>query len=87
MQRYINIKGNDQSFPYLIEYNENYSYNFLNDNELMWRNDLGTIRFYNDNIKYYRDINDWYKYNDINTFKFEIFFMRPFLLLFQHLKV
>lgn len=71
MKKYINIKGNNQSFPYLFEYNENDINNITNHN-IVWCEDLGTVRFYGNGITHYRDINDWYKYTDktLESFNF-----------------
>lgn len=68
MRRYINIKGYNQSFPYLIDYKKG---NVLStDCVVTWCNDYGVIRLHEKDVTHYRDFNDWYpvdRLNDIST--------------------
>lgn len=58
MRNNINIKGNNQVFPYLIEYaKSNISYGNKN---VFWHNDGGIIKLLDNDIQYHRNKNDWY---------------------------
>lgn len=57
MKRYINIKGNNQVFPYLLEYKKGNT--LSSDNSVGYYNG-NNIRLFTDSIKFYRDVNDWY---------------------------
>lgn len=58
MRNNINIKGNNQVFPYLIEYaKSNISYSNKN---VFWHNDGGIIKLLDNDIQYHRNKNDWY---------------------------
>ena len=58
MRNNINIKGNNQVFPYLIEYaKSNISYSNKN---IFWHNDGGIIKLLDNDIQYHRNKNDWY---------------------------
>ena len=64
MKRYINIKGYNQSFPYLIDYKKG---NVLStDCVVTWCNDYGVIRLHEKDVTHYRDFNDWYPVDRLN---------------------
>jgi hypothetical protein len=74
MRNCINIKGNGQVFPYIIEYSKNAitsnEDNITNSNDIKWYRENNIIRFFDENIQYYRDKNDWYnKYKCKGFFK------------------
>jgi hypothetical protein len=65
MKRYINIKGQNQKFPYIIEYKKG---NTISANfKVKWCNDNGIIRLHEDDIQYYRDTNDWYSVDNLTS--------------------
>ena len=64
MRNCVNIKGNSQVFPYMIEYSKNARTsngdNTTNGSDIKWYRKNDIIRFFDENIQYYRDKNDWY---------------------------
>ena len=66
MRNNINIKYNDQIFPYIVEYVKNASDRDGSNKvkkeyvSLYKSEQLDTVRILKDDIKYYRDKNDWY---------------------------
>lgn len=62
----INIKGNNQIFPYVIEYTHKYSdLTFTNGSDVNWHiceKNRECIHVLSNYINYYRHKNDWYKY-------------------------
>lgn len=69
MKRYINIKGYNQSFPYIVEYNKGNV--IANDFDVKWCNDNGVIRLFEEDVKYFRDVNDWYHVDTLNNMSSE----------------
>jgi hypothetical protein len=67
MRNYINIKGNNQVFPYLFEYNPEKAAQ-VTDNVINWCNDNGVIRLHESDVKYYRDYNEWYSTDNITNY-------------------
>ena len=65
MKRYINIKGYNQSFPYLIEYKKGNV--IANDCVVNWCNDYGVIRLHEKDVKYYRNTNEWYSVDNLKN--------------------
>lgn len=65
MKNCINILGNNQSFKYLIEYSKNTvsssDHNMTNGDDILWSINNNTVKLFEGDIEYYRDINDWYK--------------------------
>ena len=70
MRNCINIKGNGQTFPYIVEYNKNARTiegdNITNGHDIKWYRENDIIRFFDNNIQYYRDKNDWYNKSKLN---------------------
>lgn len=67
MRHRINIQGNDQVFPYIVEYiNENKEYS-VDTIKYFKEEEDNTIKLFNSNIEYYRDNNNWYSINTLNT--------------------
>ena len=64
MRNCINIKGNDQVFPYIIEYSKSNGNIFASNYKYTIKNDI--IRFYNSDEYIYRDKNNWYIVKDKN---------------------
>ena len=69
MRNCINIKANDISFKYLLEYSKS------NGNVVIENNDNNPVKYYitsndiklfNYNINYYRDKNDWYNVSHLS---------------------
>jgi hypothetical protein len=81
MRSNINIKYNDQVFPYIIDYgknsrticmweNKNETHEFhtiIEGNDVYWCDDNGIIRLFKNDIEYYRDTNDWYNTTNITN--------------------
>lgn len=63
----INIKGNDQTFSYLIEYvNKHSNITFTDGSNVNWHSckfAMNCIHLLDDSVKYYRHQNDWYNYD------------------------
>ena len=64
MRNCINIKGNDQVFPYIIEYSKSNGNILASNYKYTIKNDI--IRFYNSDEYIYRDKNNWYTAKDKN---------------------
>lgn len=64
MKNCINILGNNQSFPYIIEYSKNAKsfteHNSTDGDDILWDKYQDIIRLYEGDVDYYRDSNDWY---------------------------
>lgn len=58
MRRSINITGNDQIFPYIIDYSKS---NTKTDGiDIQWCIDKNVIRLFEGDVEYYRNNNEWY---------------------------
>ena len=65
MKRYININGYNQTFPYIVEYKKGDV--IANDCVINWCNDYGVIRLHEKDVKYYRDVNEWYSVDNLKN--------------------
>lgn len=63
MRNNINITGNNQSFPYIIEYNTINTY--TNNKDVKYSKATDTIYLFNSDIEYYRKKNDWYNKHEL----------------------
>lgn len=67
MKNNINILGNNQTFPYIVEYSKNTKsssgHNNTDGDDILWCIDNGIIRLFNSDVNYYRIINEWYNVN------------------------
>lgn len=73
MRNIINIQGNDQVFPYLIEFSKDIIDNKSQDGDCVnWCNDRNIIRLLDNDIQYYRYGNEWFNTStlDVNNHQF-----------------
>lgn len=75
MKSFINILGNDQSFPYIVEYEKNGKnqdgHNSTDGDDILWDSNWDSVHLFEGKIKYYRDNNNWYvvdRTNMVNTY-------------------
>lgn len=70
MRNIINIKGEERTFSYLLEYNKNIK-SVKTNQSIKWYLDVTSkcIRLYDENIEFYRYGNDWYNTRDIQLWK------------------
>ena len=70
MRNCINIKGNGQIFPYIVEYSKdaktNNGDNITNGGDIRWSKENNLIRLYEHNIAYYKDNSNWYHKDRLN---------------------
>lgn len=70
MKNCINILGNNQSFPYIIEYSKNaktsMGHNATDGDDILWDKYMGVVRLFGGDVDYYRDNNDWYAVDRTN---------------------
>lgn len=70
MKNCINILGNNQSFPYIVEYSKNAKssteHNTTDGDDILWANNRGVIQLFEGDVDYYRDNNDWYAVDRTN---------------------
>lgn len=70
MKNCINILGNNQSFPYIIEYVKNaktsIGHNATDGDDILWDKYMGVVRLFEGDVDYYRDNNDWYAVDRTN---------------------
>ena len=58
MNNSINIKGNDQTFPYLIEYiKDDFD---LNNHQIRYSYSNNDVCLFDDAVNHYRNKNEWY---------------------------
>lgn len=69
MRNCINIKGNEQVFPYVVEHTKSDGLTYITNESISYCKDNDVIRLFSENIKYYRDKNNWYSkdYLQINN--------------------
>lgn len=69
MRNQINIKGNNQVFPYIIEYSKNAvtlnGDNVTNGEDILYYKENDKISFFENTIEYYRDKNNWYHISNL----------------------
>ena len=63
MRRSINITGNDQIFPYIIDYSKS---NTKTDGiDIQWCIDKNVVRLFEGDVEYYRNNNEWYNIDSL----------------------
>lgn len=65
MKRLVHVSGPLYKYKYLIEYNK--SLNKINSHNTNWCNYNNCIRLFSGAVTHYRDCNDWYDVEHINT--------------------
>ena len=72
MRNCINIKANNTSFKYLLEYSKGNSKNIVIDNnDIDFYKSATCIKLFNSAIKHYRNSNDWYSISELIKSKCE----------------
>lgn len=67
MKHNINIVGNNRSFNYIVEYDKG---NIVSNNyDIKWYKDDNIIHLHTNEVKYQRNVNDWYHVDDIQNDK------------------
>lgn len=67
MKHNINIVGNNRAFKYIVEYNKGDIVS--NDYDIKWYKNDNIIHLHTNEIKYQRDVNDWYHVDVIQNDK------------------
>lgn len=75
MRNCINIKCNNQVFPYIVDYTKNENTNNVYDttvnNDVCWSRSGDVIRLFTQNIDVYRDKNNWYDRGNLSSLSSE----------------
>lgn len=68
MRNKINILGNDQVFAYIVEYSKNTVNSVIHTDTVSYSIDNDVIHLFEDDVKYYRNKNDWYSIDMLSDF-------------------